>query len=753
MTRYLCSLLLIAVAGTLVQAGEALPNVVVLMSYHRGQPWEDGIAAGLIGTLGSKAEPIFIHFDHKRFPQSDSGVQLAAAVEAVQRGKPALVVAVDDYAWNQALAHRDQLAPGLPLVFCGLNHWDPSTRPANATGVVESFNVAGTLRLAFALHPQARRLVVLNDSTDTGRANRATLNAALPAAAQGRVVSHVGLGTWAETESVLGMLDPQQDLVLMLTWNQDASGATQNHEEGVRRARLKCPAPIYGVWDFQLGQGIVGGSLFDGHVHGHEAGDLVLRILAGASADSIPIQEYPRTRLVVDAGELARFGVAESVVPAAVELIGLKPSFWRDHGPLISAVLAVFAAQAATIAWLVVAMARRRRSETARQEAEARLRVGSRMDAVGQLAAGVAHDFNNVLTAILGHADLLSMRLGPDSPLQSHAETIVGASQRAAGTVRNLLSFARGRSRSEQVCEANRMIQDVVALLQHAIDRRISVSCQLEETVGAIRIGADELQQILVNLALNARDAMPQGGQLVISTALEELQSDAGRLGLAPGTFVRISVADSGSGIAPEHLERIFDPFFTTKEIGKGTGLGLSVVHGAVTAAHGAIRVSSTIGEGSVFRIYLPAAPRILQHTSLPAGVPLRKLHVMLVDDETVVLDVVSQLLRSCGATVEQFDDPVRASAWFADNGLGIDLALLDGNMPGQSGWQLATQLKEARPELRIVALTGAATAEAQAAWLAAGITRVLQKPITREQILAVLAAVGEISSARRPAV
>ena len=209
-------------------------------------------------------------------------------------------------------------------------------------------------------------------------------------------------------------------------------------------------------------------------------------------------------------------------------------------------------------------------------------------------------------------------------------------------------------------------------------------------------------------------------------------------------------MVDTGSGIAAEHLERIFDPFFTTKEIGKGTGLGLSVVHGAVTAAHGVVRVASQPDAGTTFRIYLPAGPRAVLPAVRPPG-QAGPLRIMLVDDERVVLDVVGQLLQSCGATVEPFDEPGKAAAWFAGNGLGIDLAILDGNMPGMTGWQLAAQLKEVRPELRIIALTGAATAEAQAAWLASGITRVLQKPVTREQVMAMLAGIGDTSSGARP--
>ncbi len=745
--------LICPLAMTLLGAAESLPKVLILMSYHRGQPWEDGIASGLLDALGGHAEPVFVHFDHKRFPQPETAAErLAAAAATCRRVRPRLVIAVDDHAWNEAVLHRDQLAPDLPLVFCGLNHWEPADLPAAATGVVESFDPAGTLALAFSLHPWARRLTVLNDATDTGVATRQTFDAAMPAAARGREVQYLGSGTWAETEAALAALDPVEDVVLMLTWNLDASGATQSHEDSVRRARRVCQAPIYGVWDFQFGYGIIGGSLFDSRVHGREAGELAVRVLGGAAAGSLPVHELPRTRLVVDARELVRFGVAASKTPSGVEVIGAEPSFWREHGLLIVTIVAVLAAQAATIAGLLLAMARRRRAEQARREAEERLRQGSRMDAVGQLAAGVAHDFNNVLTAILGHADLLAMRLDRDSPLRSHADTIAGAAQRAAGTVRNLLVFARGSSSRSDSCEVNRLVQDVVALLQHAIDRRVTVECRLGTDAGAAKIGADELQQALINLALNARDAMPEGGELEIATARVELAEEAERLGVPRGVYVRVSVHDTGLGIPPEHLERIFDPFFTTKPLGKGTGLGLSVVHGAVHAARGAIRVESHPGEGTVFRLWLPAASRV-SSSQEPVVRSIVGLEVMLVDDEPVVLEVVGSLLRVCGATVHEFADPLAAGSWFAGHADDVGLALLDGNMPGLTGWQLAVRLREARPELVIVALTGAATAEAQAAWREAGVRRVLQKPVTRAQLQSVLAEAREAASDATPPV
>lgn len=743
MRRMLAALLALVALLPAAERDEA-PRVLVVVSYHAGQPWADSVCAGLSEALQGAAEPVFVHLDHKRFPWPMLAAERLAWISGLRQASRAqAVVAVDDLAWDLAVRHRAQVAPGLPIVFCGVNYYDPAARPANATGVVESFDPAGGIALAAALQPQLARIVVVNDATETGLANRRKLEA-LPAAAwRGLQTLQVGAGTWAETEAVLRGLDPRRDAVLLLCWNLDASGQTQSHEAAALRARAVSAAPIYGVWDFQLGRGIVGGSLLDGRVHGREAGELVRQILAGTPADALPVRTAPRTRLVVDAELLDAWGIPRERVPAAAAVVNHRPGFWERHGQVVLAAAAVVAAQAATIAWLILVMRRRARAEAARREAEARLRQAGRLQAVGQLAAGIAHDFNNVLTAILGHADLLAMRLGDDHPLHGHAQTIIGAAQRAAGTVRNLLLFTRGAARGGGSCEVNAIIEETVALLSHALGRSIAIGTALSPGCGAARLEASELQQVLVNLALNARDAMPQGGTLAIASARRRLGPDeAAALGLpAPGEWVQISVRDSGSGIPPEILERIFDPFFTTKPPGQGTGLGLSVVHGIVSAAGGAVRVESRVGEGTTFHLWLPpgAEAPARRRTTVVQGVLLGRT-VLLVDDDQVVRLAVRELLRSLGAGVVAFADPREAESWFLDHSDEIHAALIDGDMPQLPGWQLAARLRDARPDLRIVALTGARTPEAEAAWQAAGVSAILEKPVTSVQLAAALA-------------
>jgi signal transduction histidine kinase/ActR/RegA family two-component response regulator len=674
------------------------PPIAVLLSQPRGDGWEDGIVAGLLDATRGSARVHGIHLDA-------AGDDAVATILAL---RPRVVLAVDAPAWQRVLAGRARLPADLPLIACGLERWPDGQRAPGTTGLIAPPDAAGTLALALAVQPGVRRIHVL--ARPHGAAGGDALLGALAAAAGGRELRLLAA-------DAAPALQAGSDAVLVLDGPADAIALG--------------PALTWGARDAQLGHGIVGGSLVESQRHGRDAGALVLRVLNGELPDAIPVQASTATRRVVDAGILQRRGLDPDDVPAGIEIANHQPSFWRQRGLLVLGIVALFAVQAATIAGLLVALRRRR-------EAELSLRQRSRMDAVGQLAAGVAHDFNNVLTAILGHADLLSLRPGSHDEVRAHARTIASAAQRAAGTVRNLLAFARGRDATSSACEANRLVQEVVSLLQHGLDRRIAIESTLDPAVGGVRIGADGLQQVLINLALNARDAMPQGGKLRIATR-RAATGETGGLGLPAGDYALVEVADTGSGIAPEHLERIFDPFFTTKELGKGTGLGLAVVHGLVNGSGGAIRVTSRPDEGTRFRIWLPTAGRA-SSSSVQAAQPASAPRVLLVDDEPVVLDVIGQLLEACGARVHQFDSPTAASAWFSGHPNDVDLAMLDGNMPELAGWQLARRLREARPGLRIVAMTGAATTEARAAWQAAGVSELLHKPVRRDRLLAVLA-------------
>jgi signal transduction histidine kinase len=716
-------------------------SILVLMSYHRGMQWEDGIALGLQDVLAEDCELVYVHHDVKRFPDRSRVPALIQATRGLTAAsRPKLVIAVDDYAWDLAKEHRDELFPGLPVVFCGVNFWEDKDRPVWSTGVVESIDARSTITLALRLHPAATRLVVVNDATETGLANRQRLEAELAELLCGRRLEWLGDGTFAETSAALARLDPRSDVVLAMSSNLDSAGAVRSYAHAARAIRAACPAPIYAVWDFYYDREFVGGYLADARMHGRRTGELARRVLAGEPPAAIPIDQRPSVRLSLDANELERFGIDPARIPAGAELLHARISFWSVHGPTFVITTAIILLQGATIAGLLLSRRRRRHAERIARAAEERLRQGQRMDAIGRLSAGIAHDFNNILTAVLGHAELLGLRVKGQPELEHHARIIADASTRAAGTVRSLLTFARGHGAHTGACDVDSLILDSVELLRHSISRHITITCT-PDSGRWVGLGGDHLQQVLVNLALNARDAMPKGGTLGFTTRNDDLDAEgAGRLGLRPGRYAVIEVRDTGSGIDAEVLPRIFEPFFTTKGPGAGSGLGLSMVHGAIRSAGGAITVASTVGAGSTFTIHLPVVESAKAVAAPVMPPPRLGLRVLLVDDDLLVLETTSAQLSAAGCQVIAIDDPHKAIARLDDE---VSIAVLDGDMPGMPGWELARRLYALRPGLAVVGLTGVATDASRAAWHAAGVVTVLDKPVSIDALKLALRTAG----------
>jgi len=325
-------------------------------------------------SLAPQAELVITQLDVKRFPPfGRDGEMLAVLTAKANMCNPQLVVAVDDFAYQFVLAHRDLFSPHTPIVFGGVNYWD-GTRSPGVTGVVEAIDLSSTLKLMAQLQPEIRRWVIVNDQSETGKANRKALESVLPNFGE-REILWLGNGSFAETEERLAKLNPKKDAVLLLSWNLDKTGLARSYEEAITRARAVCPTPIYGVWDFYFGKGIVGGALLDGHTHGQEIGDQVKRVLAGENPDNIPVVEQCRTKLLVDNRELERFGLDFAAVPATAETRFRTHSLWQQHATLIVAVTIVMLLQGATISWLVLVMQRRKQARARLRESEANLRL------------------------------------------------------------------------------------------------------------------------------------------------------------------------------------------------------------------------------------------------------------------------------------------------------------------------------------------------------------------------------------------
>jgi two-component system, cell cycle sensor histidine kinase and response regulator CckA len=349
------------------------------------------------------------------------------------------------------------------------------------------------------------------------------------------------------------------------------------------------------------------------------------------------------------------------------------------------------------------------RDVTERRKLEEQLRQAQKMEAVGQLAGGVAHDFNNLLTIIFGYSDVLRAQVQEPGEMREAVDAIHDAAGRAAALTRQLLAFSRQTMLQPKVLDINETITSTSRMLSRIIGEDIQFSLVLDPSIAKVRVDPGQLDQVLMNLAVNSRDAMPQGGTLSITTQRVELtEAEATLLEIAPATYVRITVTDTGIGMPPEVQARIFEPFFTTKGVGTGTGLGLAMVFGIVRQSGGTIDVESAPGAGARFRIYLPAVPDAPAPSDQPAQERLAGSEtVLLVEDDAGVRDLAVASLTAHGYRVLTASDGRDGLDVVAAHAGHIDLLVTDVVMPRMGGSDLAAQLRLQQPDVRVLFMSG----------------------------------------------
>jgi CheY-like chemotaxis protein len=361
------------------------------------------------------------------------------------------------------------------------------------------------------------------------------------------------------------------------------------------------------------------------------------------------------------------------------------------------------------------------------------------MEAMGLLAGGIAHDFNNLLTGILGYANLLSVKEGIDPEVGKAAGIIQRSAERASQLTAQLLGFAeRGKNLNVPV-ELGRVIASVAGVLERTRDPRIRIVTSLRPEGGCILGDPSQLDQVVMNLTINACDAMPGGGQLKITTEPTTLDEAfcREREGMSPGKYLLLSVTDTGVGISPQNMERIFDPFFTTKGPGKGTGLGLSMVFGIVKNHGGCVDVRSEAGVGTVFRVYLPESPEGApkETAALDPTLPRGCGRILLVDDQEPVREVAKDMLEALGYEVITAADGLEGVSRYRDLWREIDLVILDMIMPNMSGGDCFRRMKEINPTARVVLSSGYSMDGAVQDVMNEGILAFIQKPYRLEEL------------------
>ncbi|MBW1700353.1 MAG: response regulator [Deltaproteobacteria bacterium] len=390
----------------------------------------------------------------------------------------------------------------------------------------------------------------------------------------------------------------------------------------------------------------------------------------------------------------------------------------------------------------------RKQAEEEREKLQSQLLQAQRLESVGRLAGGVAHDFNNMLSVILGHAEIVHQELHPGDPLRNDVEQILKAVRSSAGLTRQLLAFGRKQTLQPEVLDLNEVVRNIEKMLRRLIGEDIALELALAGDLSCVKVDPGQIEQVIMNLAVNARDVMPTGGKLLIETSEVELDEAYAQnhAGVAPGKYVMLAMTDTGCGMDKEVLSQIFEPFFTTKEKGKGTGLGLSTAYGIVKQSGGNIWAYSEPGQGATFKIYLPVTGEQAEARAEEAAQEERAgggEHILVVEDEEALRKLLKAMLSRLGYKVTLAANGGEALLLVEEKGLEPDLIMTDVVMPGISGKVLSERLRQKQPDLKALFMSGYTDNAIVHHGVLDPETPFIQKPFTlrdiAEKVLAVL--------------
>ena len=383
----------------------------------------------------------------------------------------------------------------------------------------------------------------------------------------------------------------------------------------------------------------------------------------------------------------------------------------------------------------------RKQAEELLRRRDEQLRQSQKMEAVGRLSGGIAHDFNNLLGVIIGYSESIEYRLAPNDPVRKSAEEIRKAGERAASLTHQLLAFSRQQILQPQILDLNALVTDMGKMLKRLIGMHIELTTKLSTDLWQVKAEQSQIEQVIVNLVVNARDAMPEGGKLLIETSNLDVNDNLARNFpfLQPGPHVLLTVTDTGTGMDADTRRHIFEPFFTTKGPGKGTGLGLATVYGVVKQSGGGVTVESEPGKGSTFKIFLPQTRESIVASPSDETVAKRLVGtdtILLVEDEEALLNLTSERLKECGYTVLPARDGMHALEVARSCNGPIHLLLTDIMMPRMGGLALARSMSELRPGIRVVFMTGHAEHEASYREALRSGAESIQKPFNNEKLI-----------------
>ncbi|MCF7854453.1 MAG: response regulator [Candidatus Pacebacteria bacterium] len=710
------------------QCNATAKKVLLIQSYHDGLVWTDALTDSIAATLsnnGSVNVSLTVDYlDTKRH----QGDRYNSALHELYKEKYAeqtldLIICADDPAFDFVLTHRQSLFPNTPVVFCGINYFDPAriAHESDVTGVVETLDLVQTLNLALRLHKDAQRILVINDQTRTGMANkRLFTEQVLPYFASDVNIEFVENVTIAQAQDIVGGLD-HQTVVLLLSFTRDAAGHVLSDRASLRSIASHSAAPLYGVWDFQLGHGIIGGKLTSAREQGATAADLALKVLTGEKkAGQLQVVMRSPNRFMFDYEQMQKFNIKRDQLPPESTIINTPPTFVKVPKQTAWATIALTILFGVAVLFLLFTICLRQRAEKERRRLATHIQQAQKLESLGVMAGGIAHDFNNLLMGILGNATLTLMDLPNESPAAKHLKQIQNNAERAAKLTNQLLAYSGRGKLITQPLRLTHLVHEMRPLVERAVTKQAKLHWKIHHHDQPINADPAQLRQVVINLISNASEAIDttqQSGDITVRVGTRDVDGELIKRAfftenLRPGKYVFLEVSDTGCGMDRDMIHKIFDPFFSTKFIGRG--LGLAAVAGIVRGHAGALWVTSSRGQGTTVRVLFPPSydedKQLHDEASSNSGVQPERADtttILVVDDEEGVRDVCASILQRHGYRVVSAVDGEQGIQRLQENKHTISLVLLDVTMPGKNGFETLTEIRKTHPHLPVILSSG----------------------------------------------
>ena len=708
-------------------------RVLILTSYGAGRPGVEVLLDGFTAALergGVSIDQVFTeNLDLERAPDPAFRAHLAETIRMKYAARRIDVLYVlEQPALEFLLGDLRGFAREAPVIAVRAN-LPPQAELSGHRFVSQlvAYDVEGTVRRALELFPRTRRILFVSGSSASDRMVAAQ---AMDPWTSAVACENTGGLTLDQVRARIAEPAPGT-VIVVLPFNRDGAGQTTVQMEVAFLVAASAQAPVFTLWDNVVGRGAVGGSVTNFRDVGRQAGQFALDLMAGRTALTVPVTALPSPASPkFDWAQIERWGGSPGHLPAGSLYINRPATLWHQYRTTVIVTALFLLGQSLLIAVLLVQRRIRHRLEAERRELESRLNQSQKLESLGSLAGGMAHDINNVLAAILSLASAHRQAMAAGDPLAKPLDTIASACIRGRDVVNRLLIFARKDLATLGPVDLNGVAREMIRLLEYTTLKRIRIITDLQEPLPAMEGDAAALGHALMNLFVNAVDAMPEGGDLTLATRT------------LPAGGLQLSVRDTGQGMSAEVLAKAVEPFFTTKPMGKGTGLGLAMVFGTVKAHKGELAFRSSPGAGTeVILTFPPGGEAGVPAPAEPEPLPVRPLRVLLVDDDELILESVAPMLRMLGHDVLTADSGQGALAQM-EAGLEVDLVILDMNMPGLNGAQTLVRLKAFRPDQRVLMASGYSDGDMAPLLLAHSRVSSIQKPFDLKEISRKLALV-----------